>query len=185
MDAESKQRWLQGNRQYSPWQYSAHAMAQKDGQLQVMPIHLKEQLHEYLADYTAAPQVFFKEAPRRMLANSWHVWVAAFIIALVLQSARAGPVASPEVPCGLAPSAIATALLLGCDTMAHSGPGHWKQTWSFSAGYAHHGKALGNVCHNITSSHDGAAAGTGTSSHSGCDDATSTFVEQSEDGSGL
>lgn len=56
VDPESKQRWLQGNRQYAPWQYAPHAMAQKDGQLHVMPTHLKEQLHEYPVDYTDAPR---------------------------------------------------------------------------------------------------------------------------------
>eukprot|EP00435_Cladocopium_sp_Y103_P069032 s392_g32.t1 len=39
VDPETKQRWLQGNRQYAPWQYSPQAMAQKDGQMHVMPIH--------------------------------------------------------------------------------------------------------------------------------------------------
>eukprot|EP00435_Cladocopium_sp_Y103_P069238 s392_g33.t1 len=61
-----------------------------------------------------------------MLANSWHVRVAAFLLALVLQGATASAASLEVGPRYLPLSAIATMLMLGCDTMAHPGPGQWK-----------------------------------------------------------
>ena len=95
LDADTKQRWLQGGREFAPWQYSPAAMAKHQGELKVMPPHLKEQLHEYPIDYTKVTGVSEK-ARHRLLANSWHVSAAAFVIALVLQAAAAE--APPTIP---------------------------------------------------------------------------------------
>ena len=121
LDSATRQRWLQGNRQFAPWQYSEHAMVEKQGE---MPIHLKEQLHEYPVDFTACDGVS-ERARHRMLANSWHVRVTIFWLALVLQSAFS--TASPVVPVAIPPQtgAIDHMLALGNKTMAMPGPGGW------------------------------------------------------------
>ena len=122
VDSETKQRWLQHNRQFAPWQYAEHAMACKHGQLVPMPAVLKEQLHHYPANFTHVPGVPDK-ARHRMMANSWHVLVAAFILALVLQVAPAN--AAPTPALHLQESAIHTVLQLGSQQMAQAGPGQW------------------------------------------------------------
>ena len=114
--AESKQRWLQDNRQFAPWQYAQHAMALYGNDLVNMPAHLKEQLHEYPADFTKHAQVTDK-GRHRLLANSWHVRVAAFMFALILQTVGAGSTSVP-VPSSPAMSAIQTVLQLGHKILA-------------------------------------------------------------------
>ena len=124
VDAETRQRWLQGNRQFAPWQYSPHAMAEKQGQLEVMPIHLKEQLHEYPVDYTACEGVGWRSR-HKMLANSWHVRVTVFWLALVLQSAFATAMDLAPIPHPPQKGAIDHILHIGLQTMAQPGPGGW------------------------------------------------------------
>lgn len=122
VDHDTRQRWLQHNRQYAPWQYAEHAMALRNDQLVPMPALLKEQLHSYPAHYTRVSKVTNK-ARHRTLANSWHVLVGAFIMALVLQ---VQPVhAHPAAGMLTGSSAIHQVLSLGCPAMAVVGPGQW------------------------------------------------------------
>ena len=81
-------------------------------------------LHEYPVDFTACDGVS-ERARHRMLANSWHVRVTIFWLALVLQSAFA--TASTAVPMEVLPQvgAIDHMLELGNKTMAMPGPGGW------------------------------------------------------------
>ena len=129
VDPETRQRWLQGNRQFAPWQYSPHAMADKDGDLVVMPIHLKEQLHEYPVDYTQCDGVSLR-ARHRMLANSWHIRVTIFLLALVLQSAVSEAARVPSMTTQPRVRAIDRVLQLGTSLMAQPGPGGWKDGWA-------------------------------------------------------
>ena len=50
---EVKQRWLEGGKQYAPWIYEAHGVVyEANGQGQLLPAELKEQLHHYPAGFT-------------------------------------------------------------------------------------------------------------------------------------
>ena len=120
---EAKQRWLADGRQFAPWQYADHAMAWMGAEAVVIPPDLKEQLHNYPRGYTKMKGVAHRSR-HRMLANSWHMSVASFILALVLQFTRTG---SEAIPQGVHMTALQTVLQIGNDTMALPGPGTWYQ----------------------------------------------------------
>ena len=156
LDDESRQRWLSDNRQFAPWQYTPIAMAKLGDQLEVMPPHLKEQLHQYPVDYTLEDGVT-PRARHRLLANSWHIKVAAFIIALVLQGSRADAM-SLNLPSQVRTSAIQTMLDITVIQMAQPGPGAWRESqhaleptsdmwrhWSLSWKAGHPAQAAGQL----------------------------------------
>ena len=91
VSAAAKQRWLSGSRQYAPWMYEEHALVyEKNGDGQLLPAELKEQLHHYPIGFTRHPKLQPKDR-HRLLGNSWHVGVARFLLALVLMNALSGP----------------------------------------------------------------------------------------------
>ena len=89
---EAKQRWLNDNRQFAPWQYADHAMMYRGGEPEVIPPHIKEQLHNFSRGWTKVEGVAHRSR-HRMIANSWHMSVAIVILAMALQvtQARACP----------------------------------------------------------------------------------------------
>eukprot|EP00438_Fugacium_kawagutii_P021843 Skav233012 [mRNA] locus=scaffold909:68906:88437:+ [translate_table: standard] len=120
---QAKQRWLADNRQFAPWQYSDEAQAWKGGEPCNMPIHMKEQLHNFPADFTAAPKVP-TQARHRMLANSWHFTVALMVMALLLTNLPKGAQAA-AVPREPQLSAIQRVIQAGNALQMRPGPGQW------------------------------------------------------------
>ena len=125
---EVKQRWLQDNRQYAPWCYEECAlMRDKDGGLQPIPATVKEQLHGYPKDFTQVPGVTEKSR-HKMMANSWHLQVAKFLMVMILQNA-CSTAAGFQLPNSLCrpphQSAIQTMLAVTTARPPSIGPGPW------------------------------------------------------------
>ena len=125
--------------------------------MHTVPIEIKEQLHEFPVGFTAVPKVSLR-ARHRMLANSWHLRVAAFLLALLLQPNQAAAVTVGRPSVGLHQSAIDTLLEFGNATMARPGPGGWRRTtlpipvattmeehWRLSSGIPHPAVGQGQV----------------------------------------
>ena len=89
-DPETRNRWLEGGRQYAPWHYQEHALLRDPGgNLVVPPITIKEQVHHFPYNYTQHAEVEDRQR-HRMLGNSWHVGVAMFMLLLLLQTPTTG-----------------------------------------------------------------------------------------------
>ena len=87
--SDTRQRWLDGGRQWAPWHYDKEAMlTDSGGQLVLPPIELKERLHHFPVQHTNVAPVDMR-ARHRMLGNSWHVGIAQFILFFILSSCRA------------------------------------------------------------------------------------------------
>ncbi|CAJ1341909.1 unnamed protein product [Effrenium voratum] len=79
-----KQRWLECRPPIARWHYEEDAlMTAPDGSLQTPPAFIKEQMHGLGKHYTQHPDVQDRDR-HRMLANSWHVGVATFILVCLL-----------------------------------------------------------------------------------------------------
>eukprot|EP00438_Fugacium_kawagutii_P035819 Skav235285 [mRNA] locus=scaffold874:522184:536384:- [translate_table: standard] len=84
VDGAVRQRWLRDGRTYAPWHYAEGAMLRADdGSLHTPSAEIKEQLHGFPLGYTDVPEVPTR-ARHRMLANSWHVGIARFILLCLL-----------------------------------------------------------------------------------------------------
>ncbi|CAE7364819.1 Dnmt3b [Symbiodinium sp. CCMP2592] len=84
VDAGTRRRWLEGGRQYAPWNYGESSMVSSaDGERQLLPAEVKEQAHHFFSGVTRVQNVSPKDR-HRLLGNSWHVGVAKFVIWLVL-----------------------------------------------------------------------------------------------------
>ena len=119
----ARQRWMADGRCYAPWQYEEWAMAVgPDGRVN-LTASMKERMHNYPPEWTAVRGVHTR-ARHRMLANSWHVMVAALMFLLVLRTDGALVSDSP-IPDSPSRSAIDEMLMLGSVIMAKPGPGHW------------------------------------------------------------
>ncbi|CAE7552837.1 Dnmt3b [Symbiodinium sp. CCMP2592] len=84
VDAGTRRRWLEGGRQYAPWNYGESSMVSSaDGERQLLPAEVKEQAHHFFSGVSRVQNVSPKDR-HRLLGNSWHVGVAKFVIWLVL-----------------------------------------------------------------------------------------------------
>lgn len=122
VDEGTKQRWLADNRCFAPWQYSPHAMAYNHDNPQVIPAHIKEQIHNFPHNWTSAGNTT-ERTRHRLVANSWRMSVAIFVMALLLQFS--GSQATFTVPNSPKDSSIDAVLQLGNALMAMPGPGRW------------------------------------------------------------
>ena len=125
---EVKQRWLQDNRQYAPWCYEECALLRDgEGHLHAIPASVKEQLHGYPKEYTKVKGVT-EQSRHRLMANSWHLQVAKFLLVLLLQNAcstTAGTMVHMEVHRPPYQSAIQTVLAVTTAVTPTLGPGPW------------------------------------------------------------
>ena len=72
-----------------------HAMVYRDGEPEVIPPDIKEQLHNFPAGWTRLEGVAHRSR-HRMIANSWHMSVAIVVMALALQFAPTGAAPLPQ-----------------------------------------------------------------------------------------
>ena len=106
--SETRQRWLEGGRQWAPWHYDREAMLTNgDGQLVLPPIEIKERLHHFPFQHTNVASADLRTR-HRMLGNSWHVGIAQFILFFILSSCNATTVAAGtyDIPCTPKQSAL-------------------------------------------------------------------------------
>lgn len=84
-----KQRWLEDSRCYAPWHYVDNAMLRAPtGQLVAPTAEIKEQLHGFPSGFTALPDMPSR-LRHKMLANSWRVGLARFVMLCVLRQCGA------------------------------------------------------------------------------------------------
>ena len=89
VDSSTRQRWLEGGRQWAPWHYDREAMlSTADDELVLPPIALKELLHHLPQGHTTTGRTELRTR-HRMMGNSWHVGVAQFLLFFILSSCRA------------------------------------------------------------------------------------------------
>ena len=95
LDPEQKSRWMNDQRHFAPWQYANEAMMiGTDGSRSVPSADVKDQCHMFTEGYTGVHPVT-ERSRHRMIANSWHLGSARFMMMLVLQAVVTLPTASP------------------------------------------------------------------------------------------
>ena len=87
MDATTEARWRKDGRTFAPWHYTDKATVQTAGERRVLNSTEKEQLHWFPTGYTKKAKD--DRARHRLLGNSWHAGVAAFVLLHTLTSVTA------------------------------------------------------------------------------------------------
>ena len=125
VDPLVKARWLADGRCFAPWQYHENAlMVDGSGQLQVPTASVKEQIHGFPEDWTLHDNVP-ERSRHRMVANSWHVGVAKFLLLLLFGTTVPAEGSTVEIPAAPRQSTVQWMISLATRHPAHMGPGQW------------------------------------------------------------
>lgn len=98
-------------------------MIDSSGQLQVPTAKIKEQIHGFPEDWTSHEQVP-ERSRHRMIANSWHVGVAQFLMMLLFGSTTAADGFS-TIPASPRQSTLQWMVDMSKLYPPHMGPGQW------------------------------------------------------------
>ena len=83
---EQKQRWMEDNQRFAPWQYIDEAMLRdSSGTFHVPSPEAKEQFHQLPIGYTNTDKTT-ERGRRRMMATGWRFGSAKFMMLLVIQT---------------------------------------------------------------------------------------------------
>ena len=126
VDPLVKARWLADGRCFAPWQYHENAlMVDQAGQLQVPTASVKEQVHGFPEDWTLHDNVP-ERSRHRMVANSWHVGVARFLMMLLCGATQPVDGFTISIPTSPRQSTLQWMVEMTSHYPAHMGPGQWK-----------------------------------------------------------
>ncbi|CAE7666505.1 rlmN1 [Symbiodinium sp. CCMP2592] len=85
IDSATRQRWLEGHRQWGPWNYEPQNMLTDSRDCyHLLPAETKEGLHHLDIGITVSPHITEKDR-HRLLGNSWHAGVAQHAIDFALR----------------------------------------------------------------------------------------------------
>ena len=123
INSDTRQRWLDGRRQWAPWHYAQEAMLTcEDGTLVLPPITLKECLHQIPPGHTQVGSVS-ERARHRMLGNSWHVGVAQILLCIILTSCNVGQASATTPKVDYSPKLTALQFVLSMAKSEHHAMG--------------------------------------------------------------
>lgn len=99
-------------------------MVDGSGQLQVPTASIKEQIHGFCEDWTLHDNVP-ERSRHRMVANSWHVGVAKFLLMLLFGTTLPVEGITMEIPAAPRQSTLQWMIAMTTRHPAHMGPGQW------------------------------------------------------------